>query len=254
MTEALAKKRRTRAGHKVSAIRTVRQIEEIVAAKEPDKARLALLQLTLKKLETIKNLDAEIVDLIDDETALTEEIEQVDGYKETIFSAMIKNDKLLKDPPTAPYTPVVATPPATTTAPTVRANAVRLPKLQLRHFNGDLTKWTSFWESFEAAVDSNPDLSNVEKFNYLSSLLKNTVREAIPGLSLTEANYTEAVSTLKKRFGGTQQIISKHMEALLQVEAVTNSQNQGRWSRPPPPPNLDGYSYNACTPYFWQLT
>ena len=45
------------------------------------------------------------------------------------------------------------------------------------------------------------------------------------GLSLTEANYTEAVSTLKKRFGGTQQIISKHMEALLQVEAVSNSQN-----------------------------
>ena len=37
MIEALAK--RTRAGHK-AATRTVRQIEEIVAAKEPDKARL----------------------------------------------------------------------------------------------------------------------------------------------------------------------------------------------------------------------
>ena len=53
----------------------MRQIEDIIAAKEPDKARVALLQLTLKKLETIKNLDAEIVDLIDNETALTEEIE-----------------------------------------------------------------------------------------------------------------------------------------------------------------------------------
>ena len=69
------------------------------------------------------------------------------------------------------------------------------------------------------------DLSNVEKFNYLSSLLEGAAREAIAGLSLTEANYIEAVSTLKKRFGGTQQIISKHMEALLQVEAVSNSQN-----------------------------
>ena len=45
-------------------------------------------------------------------------------------------------------------------------------------------------------------LSSVEKFNYLSSLLENTAREAIAGLSLTEANYAEAVSTLKKRFGG----------------------------------------------------
>ena len=176
-------------------------------------------------METIKNLDAEIVDLIDDETVLTEEIEQADGYKETLFSALLKADKRLKDSPTTPPTSVAATPPATTATPLAKPNSVRLPKLHLRHFNGDLTKWTGFWESFEAAVDSNPDLSSVEKFNYLSSLLENTAREAIAGLSLTEANYAEAVSTLKKRFGGTQQIISKHMEALLQVEAVSSSQN-----------------------------
>ena len=106
-----------------------------------------------EKLETIKNLDAEIVDLIEDETALTEEIEQADDYKKTLFSALIKADKLLKDPPTTPPTPVTATPPATTTTPTAKSNSVRLPKLQLRHFNGELTRWTSFWESFEAAVD-----------------------------------------------------------------------------------------------------
>ena len=116
------------------------------------------------------------------------------------------------------HLPTTATPPA-------KPNSVRLPKLHFRHFNGDLTKWTGFWESFEAAVDSNPDLSSVEKFNYLSSLLENTAREAIAGLSLTEVNYAEAVSTFKRRFGGTQQIISKHMEALLQAEAVSSSQN-----------------------------
>ena len=47
-------------------------------------------------------------------------------------------------------------PPTTTATPAAKSNAVRLPKLHLRHFNGDLTKWTSFWESFEAAIDSNP--------------------------------------------------------------------------------------------------
>ena len=45
----------------------------------------------------IKKLDAEIIDLIDDETALIEEIEQVDNYKETSFSALIKADKPLGD-------------------------------------------------------------------------------------------------------------------------------------------------------------
>ena len=56
--EALTKK--TSAGHTASATRNVGQIDEIVAAEEPDKARLALLQLTLK-FETIKNQDAEIL-------------------------------------------------------------------------------------------------------------------------------------------------------------------------------------------------
>ena len=165
--------------------------------KESDKSRLALLQLTLKeKLETIKSLDAEIVDLTEDEAALTDEM---DSYKETIFSALIKADKLLKHPPTTPPTPITATPPTLTGTPAAKANAVRLPKLHLRHFNGDLTKWTGFWESFEAAVDSNLDLSNIEKFNYLSSLLEGTAREAIAGLSLTEANYTEAGSVTSSR-------------------------------------------------------
>ena len=50
--EVLTKK--TRAGHKASATQTVRQIDKIVAAEEPNKARLALLQLTLKeKLEAV---------------------------------------------------------------------------------------------------------------------------------------------------------------------------------------------------------
>ena len=148
---------------------------------------IALLQLTLKKLETIKKLDVEIVDLIDDETVLTEEIEQADSYKETLFSALLKADKILKDLPATPPTSVAATLLATTATPSAKPNSVRLPKLHLRYFNGDLTKWTGFWESFEAVVDSNPDLSSIKKFNYLSSLLENTAREAIAGLSLTEA-------------------------------------------------------------------
>ena len=148
--EALTKK--TRAGHKASATRTVRQIDEVVAAEEPDKARLALLQMTLKELETIKNLDAEIVDLIDDETILTEEIEQADGYKETLFSALLKADKLLKDPPTTPPTSVAAAPPTTTATPSAKPNSVRLPKLHLRHFNGDLTKWRNHLKRQSTAI------------------------------------------------------------------------------------------------------
>ena len=56
----------------------------------PELSRLALLQLTLKEnLDTLKTLNAEIVDLIDDETELTQEIEQADTYRETLFHVCI---------------------------------------------------------------------------------------------------------------------------------------------------------------------
>ena len=73
-SEILTKKRRTRAGHRASATRTIAQIEDLVKAEKPNISGLTLLRLTLKeKYETIKTLDAEIIKLIDDEAGLTRE-------------------------------------------------------------------------------------------------------------------------------------------------------------------------------------
>ena len=99
---------------------------------------------------------------------------------------------------------------------------VRLPKLQLRSFSGDITKWTGFWESFESAVHTNTELSDTEKFNYLNSLLERSAREAIPGLALTATNYSVAIEILQKRFGSKPLIVNKHMDALLHMESVNS--------------------------------
>ena len=42
---------------------------------------------------------------------------------------------------------------------------------------------------------------------------------------LTSTNYHEAINILKKRFGNKQQIISRHMDILLNVEAVMSQHN-----------------------------
>ena len=97
---------------------------------------------------------------------------------------------------------------------------VKLPKLSLKKFNGDLTKWTTFWDTFESAVHGNP-LTNIDKFNYLNSLLESAASDAISGLTLTSANYEEAIGVLKKRFGNRQLIVNRHMDLLLNLDAVT---------------------------------
>ena len=220
MTEALAKKKRIRAGHKASATKTIRHVEEVLTSDTPDKARLSLLRLTLKeKFDTIKALDGEIIYLIKDKT-LADEIKQADAYKETIFASLVKIEELMETSSTVPRELPGTSPTDSRSEGHGSASRVKLPKLQLRPFGGELTKWTSFWDSFESAVHNNRELSDIEKFNYLTSLLERSAREAISGLLLTTANYQRAIETLKKRFGSKQQIINRHMYVLLHVEAV----------------------------------
>ena len=45
---------------------------------------------------------------------------------------------------------------------------------------------------------------------------------AITGLTLTAANYREAIEVLEKCFGDKQQIVDKQMEVLLSVEVITS--------------------------------
>ena len=88
-----------------------------------------------------------------------------------------------------------------------------------------MTHWTSFWDSFDSAIHQITGLNEVDKFNYLRSLLRGSARDAVSGLMLTEANYAETISILRHRFGNKQQIISKHMDILMNIDAVTSLYN-----------------------------
>lgn len=50
-----------------------------------------------------------------------------------------------------------STPPPIDTAeiPTTHQPKVKLPKLIIKKFKGDLTKWTTFWDSFESSIHTN---------------------------------------------------------------------------------------------------
>eukprot|EP00795_Rhopilema_esculentum_P003257 gene3257-1583_t len=99
---------------------------------------------------------------------------------------------------------------------------VKLPKIILPKFRGDITQFNSFWESFECAVHSNPGLSSINKLNYLFSLLEGPAYRAVQGLALQEENYEHAIEILKSRFGKKHQIINAHMEKLLKLQHHPN--------------------------------
>ena len=73
------------------------------------------------------------------------------------------------------------------------------------------------------AVDSNPVLSRVQKFNYLRILLHREAARAVAGFPLTDANYSHSVEILKERFGQTQKIVNAHMQGLLNLPTPRNT-------------------------------
>ena len=105
---------------------------------------------------------------------------------------------------------------------------VKLPKLTLKTFSGDLGQWMPFWDSVSSAVDENTQLAPVDKFNYLRGLSTGKAADAIAGLSLTATNYDEALGILRKRYGDPQRSIGKHMDALLNLDAVEKSRSVER--------------------------
>ena len=107
--------------------------------------------------------------------------------------------------------------------PIISARSTKV-KLSLKKFNGNLTKWSTCWDCFESSVHGNSELSDVDKFNYLNSLLEGTAAEAVSGLKLTDVHYNEAIAILK-RFKNMQQTITKHMVVLLHIEPVTSQYN-----------------------------
>ena len=98
----------------------------------------------------------------------------------------------------------------------------RHPKLELKRFHGNPVEWSPFWDSFNAAVHQNPRLNEVEKFNYLKSLLQGQAANSISGFSLTGENYKDAIRLLTYRYGNKQVLISAHMEGLLKLPAATS--------------------------------
>ena len=56
----------------------------------PDQTKLACLRQTLnEKLTTIKGLDSEVIELLDDYEAVVEDIEGADVFKDKIFISML---------------------------------------------------------------------------------------------------------------------------------------------------------------------
>ena len=66
-------------------------------------------------------------------------------------------------PPSPSSLGIKENPPARQSHQTTSVRA-KLPKLKVRKFGGNISKWQEFWDSFESPIDKNATLAKVDKF------------------------------------------------------------------------------------------
>ena len=154
------------------------------------------IELALERASNWKVADAAPADRDSSRTTPTTEDPASTCVHSEGTPPMPSSTETTDDPPSLP-SPTDPTDPALAPTPVVLGAGgatpsmpnVKLPKLSIKIFKGDLMKWVTFWDSFDSSIHRNLSLSSVNKFNYLNSLLELTTAESIARLTLTPANY-----------------------------------------------------------------
>lgn len=98
----------------------------------------------------------------------------------------------------------------------VSTTKIRLPKIELKKFDGDLRNWIGFWSQF-CKINCDDNLNEEDKFEYLLQSLKpdSPAQKLIEGFPPSKENYTKAIDLLKSRFGKDELLIEYYVRELL---------------------------------------
>eukprot|EP00112_Aurelia_sp_Birch-Aquarium-sp1_P015934 Seg357.4 transcript_id=Seg357.4/GoldUCD/mRNA.D3Y31 product="hypothetical protein" protein_id=Seg357.4/GoldUCD/D3Y31 len=103
------------------------------------------------------------------------------------------------------------------------ASAVKLPKMELKTFDGNVLKWHEFWEGFHHGVHNHPTLPDHQKLQYLKNSLRGAAFVTISDLEMKGEHYQAAVSLLKERFGHKNVLKKAHLDGIERINAVHNN-------------------------------
>ena len=98
------------------------------------------------------------------------------------------------------------------------SKGVKLPKLEVPMFDGNLLNWKTFWEQFCVSVHSRTNISDAEKL--VQALKDGKAKHTIEGLSRTGDQYNEAVECLQQRYDRPRLIHRIHVQTIVETLQV----------------------------------
>ncbi|UYV78489.1 hypothetical protein LAZ67_16001717 [Cordylochernes scorpioides] len=218
--EALERLKKKRTILRTSLSKYGKRIEEYDVYKECDHEEL-LGQLS-DVYEELRRVDEEIGKLIDIKD-LEKDLKMVEEYREKAVAwkyllkkrSLVVAEGMQRETATATKKEY----PGEIGRPTL-TGMVKLPKLTMERFYGEISQWLNFWNAFDSSINRNEHLTKIDKFNYLKAYLGGTAAQTVEGFCLSEENYDKAVELLKKRFGKGERLIDVHMNNLLALKPL----------------------------------
>ena len=194
-----------------------------------DNNRLSqLIALRKKRMPEIQTLDEKIhasLDVFEIEEALVfsaylndRVLINIDTIKR--FFEKINRDTESNNPETTSSTHVHGT-----TSSASRTNT-RLPELNLPSFSGNYKQWTSFIDLFNSSVDSNSQLSNSEKSEYLKASLTKDAANLLSSLTITDSKYHTSLEVLKERYDNPRMIARAHVQSIFNLPKMRNNNGE----------------------------
>ncbi|XP_076280097.1 uncharacterized protein LOC143208966 [Lasioglossum baleicum] len=121
-------------------------------------------------------------------------------------------------PPAASSSVLDPSPPVSGTVP------VKLPKVELPTFDGDLAKWKSFESRFSSAILKNSRLTDVSRLEYLLSALKGEALAAVENLDVIDANFEIAWNRLRETYDNERIVVQALLHKLCAVKSIKHDQ------------------------------
>ena len=124
--------------------------------------------------------------------------------------------------------------PSTSTAPTTNYHVEESPcvtggsinrnlkALRVPKFDGTKASFEEFWCLFESLVDKSAEPVNINMARFRECLSGGAL-EAIRGLGVSEAEYTEAKEIIQSKFGGERRQLRAYMEELEKTPSLRNN-------------------------------
>ena len=186
--------------------RGLKATDEAVSAPTEDTEDLSLVQ----HQEQLSDYKKDLAVLYDNIVALDpkeddELLTQHSKLEGLLFDCSRKVKKLIDRRPEA-------------TTPAVDGSGVKLPKLDVPVFDGNILHWKQFWDQFCVSVHERSNLTNAEKLVYLQHALKDgSAKSTIEGLSQSGEHYVEAIECLKSRYHRPCLIHQTHVRLILEA-------------------------------------